>query len=103
MSPDEEIAFLRREVAGYQRIAKEAAEMEGGTVVLLAVEGGAELRIYGPTPDREQAFAETVARWFKVVGVTTDCLLIKGARDQLATIATKLAEIEKVLTPKVPS
>lgn len=92
------IAFLEREVAGYQRALKAAEEGEGRTVVLLDY-NGIEMRIFGPEPQREQEMAEVIARWFKLIGVTTECTMLQGARNALDNIAGKLDEIEKVLHP----
>ena len=90
------IDFLEREVAGYQRIAKEAMDAEGKTVVIL-VQNGGEMRCYGPTPERELAFAETVARWLKLLDVVSCDLMVEDAKKHLASITTKLGEIAKTL------
>lgn len=100
MSPEQalqdRIAVLEKEVAGYQRIAKEASETEHKTVVLANIEGQ-EIRIYGPTPDREKAFGETVVEYLKLLQVTQQSIAIQGARKSLSAISSKLAEIEKAL------
>lgn len=90
------IDFLEREVAGYQRVAKEVMEAEGKTVVIL-VQNGGEMRCYGPTPERETAFAETVARWLKLLDVVSCDLMLEDARKDLESISTRLREIKKTL------
>jgi hypothetical protein len=97
-SLQERIAFLEREAAGYQRIAKEAAESTHRYVILIDYDGQGEVRFFGPTPEAERTMSEAVARWFKVLRVTSDCLVIKDARTALAAISAKLDEIQKVLT-----
>lgn len=86
------IAFLEQEVAGYQRLLKEASEEPEHKTVVMLVMGKSETRIYGPTPDREREMAETVARWLKTVGVVSDCLRIKAAREALDRIEAVLTE-----------
>jgi len=69
----EEAAREAREAAGYQKIAKEVANAEQpGLLVLLVDQHGSEVRIFGPDRDAEERFGETVARWWKLLQVTSD-------------------------------
>lgn len=89
------IAYLECEVDGYKRAVQAAAETDGKTVVVLVWEGSV-MKVFGPTPDREQAFAETVARWIKLVQVVSDDLQVKDARKKLNAISKVLkADAEK--------
>lgn len=58
----ERIAHLEREVDGYRRLAKEASDTNGKTVVVLEW-CGTEMRVFGETPQREKAFAEILAKY----------------------------------------
>jgi hypothetical protein len=67
----DEAAREAREAAGYQKIAKEAANAEPpGLLVLLVDQDGQEVRIFGPDRDAEERFGETVARWWKLLQAT---------------------------------
>ena len=89
-----------REAAGYQKIAKEAADAEKpGLLVLLVNQDGSEVRIFGPDRDAEERFAETVARWWNLVRVTSDCLEAEertkerdAARAELAALHARIEQ-----------
>ena len=91
-----QIADLEREVDGYKRAVKAAEDDQGKTVVVLVWQGS-EMRVFGPTPEREQAFAETVVRYIKLIQVVADDLSVNKAREQLDAIRDKLDDIDKVL------
>jgi hypothetical protein len=90
--------FQKREAEGYQRIAKEAADAEEpGLLVLLVSQAGTELRIFGPDKDRESAFGETLARWFKLVNVVAESMKSKDLEKKLAAVTTELGQAKEII------
>lgn len=80
-----------REAAGYQKLAKEAADAEEpGLLVLIVDHDGAEVRIFGPDREAEERFGETVARWWKLVQVTGQCL---DAEEKTKKAEAELAKV----------
>ena len=83
-----------REAAGYQKIAKEAANAdEPGLLVLLVDQQGSEVRIFGPDRDAEERFGETVARWWKLLQATSEGLELE---DRTKERDAAIAEVERV-------
>lgn len=77
---DARIAELERECAGY-KMALEAADKAGCTVIVVHDER-ASIRIYGPNKDREIAFAEQVARWFKLVHMVANGMAMRHQQER---------------------
>lgn len=78
-----------REAAGYQKIAREAANAEEpGLLVLLVQHDGSEVRIFGPDRAAEERFGEAVARWWKLLQVTSECL---EHEDRIKAVEAELA------------
>lgn len=71
---DARIAELERECAGYKQ-ALQAADKAGCTVIVVS-DDRETIRIFGPNQEREQAFAEQIARWFKLVNVVAEGLAV---------------------------
>lgn len=92
-----EILRLGAEAANYQKLAKEAADAEGGTLVLIVDHDGTTVRIFGPDRGAEERFGETVARWWKLVQVTGQCL---DAEDKTKKAEAELAAVMQLAVEK---
>lgn len=69
------IAELEAEVAGYKKLAQETRDATGERTVVIGVFGGNEIRIFSHSEDREIAFAQELARWWKLIHETAKHIL----------------------------
>lgn len=84
MTPREQELTL--ELERYKNLAKEAMETDGKTVVHVYKSDGGEIKVFSDTPQREQAFAETLARWWKLLHVTSSHIRVKEIRNRVAQV-----------------
>mgnify|MGYP001586854852 CR=1 FL=1 len=87
----------KAEADGYRRALAE--QCEAGTTVVLALWDGHQMRVFGPEPGREQAFAEAVANYVGLIQAAAEVLTLQALQSDRDRLRAALGELIKATIP----